>query len=248
MWFYRTGDGGRTWSVFKEPKQPYGGMMVDALAGRVWAVVSDGSLWSMNVSSDFGSSWTVVPGYGMPDNTSFLTLDLADKDHGLATVFGVQGTRTLQLTSDGGRTWHPADFGDARARVSSTAADPVAAKNLADEFEMMAVKDPPTSWNMLSAFSQKAFGGESAFATARTALAARTNYTYEVGSPTQSASQLSESTVGPEAWADLTASADISRAYAVAVTFPGTSEPAETIVVAPLSATGDWRVWLMPTP
>ena len=56
--------------------------------------------------------------------------------------------------------------------------------------------------------------------------------------------------LGIGAWNDLKASADMSRAYLVVVTFPGgsaTQEPPETLVVAPLSATGEWRVWFVPT-
>jgi len=102
----------------------------------------------MSESSDFGSTWTNASGFGMPDNTSFLSLDLIDRDHGIATVFVSTGTRALMLTSDGGQTWHPADFGGARSNVSSTSADPSAAKALADNFAMMADKDPQTAWNI----------------------------------------------------------------------------------------------------
>jgi hypothetical protein len=49
-------------------------------------------------------------------------------------------------------------------------------------------------------------------------------------------------------WGDLNALADMSRAYAVAVTFPGSSEPPETLVIAPLSTTGGWQVWTVTTP
>jgi hypothetical protein len=201
----------------------------------------------MTVSSDFGASWTDVPGLGMPDNTSFLTVGLIDKDHGVATVFAAPGQRSLMLTSDGGRTWHPADFGNARARVSSTSADPVAAANLAGNFETMSDKDPPTAWNMLSAYSQKAFGSEAAFASAQAALGQRTGYDYQLAAPSRGAELLSAQNLGPGLWADLTASADLTRAYAVVVTFPKSSEPAESLVVAPLSATGDWRVWVAPS-
>jgi photosystem II stability/assembly factor-like uncharacterized protein len=250
IWFYRTSDAGRTWTVVKQPRHyPLDALLGDnAAVGRVWATVGDGGLFNMTVSSDFGTSWTDVPGFGMPDNTSFLTVALIDKDHGMATVFASQGTRALMLTADGGRTWHAADFGNARAKVSSTSADPTAASNEAENYETMADKDPPTAWNMLSAYSQKAFASESAFATAEAALGTRTNYTYQLGDPTQGADALSGQNLGAGVLDDLTGSADLRRAYVVVVSFPGTSEPPETLVAAPLSAAGDWRVWVATMP
>jgi hypothetical protein len=152
------------------------------------------------------------------------------------------------LSSDGGRTWHAADFGDARAKVpANSAQDPVAAKNTAGTYAM-AGKDPPTAWRVLSSYSQRAFGSESAFETVEAALAKRTNYTLTFGEPTQSADLRNRLNLTPGVWDDLTAFADMSRAYVVVATFPGTSEPPETIVVAPLAITGDWRVWVVTMP
>lgn len=259
IWFYRTSDGGRTWSVSKEPRPyPLDPFAPNAAVGRVWAVIGIDSLFNLTISSDFGVSWTEVSGSGMPANSPFLTLEFVDRNHGVGTVFAGGSTscgsqcvtasgpsaRVLMLTSDGGLTWHPADFGDARARVSSTSADPVAAANLAANFEVMSTKSPPDAWNDLSAYSQKAFGSETAFATAEAALGQRTGYVYHLGTPGRGAEVLSAQSLGQGLWVDLSASADLARAYVVAVTFPGTSEPAELLVVAPLSATGEWRVWV----
>jgi photosystem II stability/assembly factor-like uncharacterized protein len=244
IWFYRTSDAGRSWSVVKKVTDfPMLDFPPSAAVGRVWAARMLGN-YNLAVSGDFGVSWTDVSGSGMPENTSFLTLDLIDKNNGMATVFGVQGTRVLMLTRDGGRTWHAADFGDARAKLGANSADPVAAANLAENYATMAMKDPPTAWNMLSAYSQRVFGSEASFATAEADLGQRTNYTYSLADPTQSAGTLSLQNLGPSIWADLAASADIARAYLVVVTFPGSSEPAESLVLAPLSATGEWRVWI----
>jgi hypothetical protein len=152
-------------------------------------------------------------------------------------------------SSDGGRTWHPASFGDARARVSSKSADPAAAGNLAEDYETMAIKDSPTAWNMLSSYSHRAYGSEAAFAAAETALGKRTDYSgYQLSQPTQSLDVLSQTNLGPAVWNDLNSFADITRAYVVTVGFPGTSEPQETLVVAPLAVTGDWRVWVVKVP
>jgi hypothetical protein len=249
MWFYRTSDAGRSWTLVKEPAGfPVMDFPPAALVGREWAVIGNRGLFSMTVSSDFGASWTDVPGSGMPENTSFIWVDFTDKDHGIATVFGTQGTRVLMQTSDGGRTWHAANFGDARAKLGANSGDPNAVKNVAVNYTTMATKDPPTAWNMLSSYSQRAYGSEAAFEAAMVGLGKRTNYALAMGEITNSAAAISQQKLGPGVWGDLSALADLSRAYAVAVSFPGSSEPPETIVIAPLSATGDWRVWVVTTP
>jgi hypothetical protein len=252
VWFYRTGDGGRSWALVKEPTKVAfpPGFELSAVVGSQWAVIDPAAsgLYGLTRSSDFGATWTNASGFGMPYNSAFLSLDLIDRYHGVATVFVSAGTRALMLTSDGGQTWHAADFGSARTNVSSTSADPSAAKALANNFAVMADKDPQTAWNMLSAYSQKAFGSESAFGTAEAALFARTNYAYQVGDPTQSAAALNQQNLGSAVLDDLTSTADRSRAWVVEVTFPGTPEPSETLAIAPLSTTGEWRIWVTPIP
>jgi len=262
-WFYRTADAGHIWSlVVKEQAMgpPMGGFPPGALVGKEWAVIgtlADG-FFGLLESSDFGASWTEVPGFGMPQNSAFSWVDFTDRDHAVAIVFAgsagntasaAPGTYTLMQSSDGGRTWHPASFGDARARVSSKSADPAAAGNLAEDHETMAIKDSPTAWNMLSSYSQRAYGSEAAFAAAETALGKRTDYSgYQLSQPTQSLDVLSQTNLGPAVWNDLNAFADITRAYVVTVSFPGTAEPQQTLVVAPLAVTGDWRVWVVKVP
>lgn len=251
VWFYRTSDAGRSWTVFKEPAQfPIDPLKPEALVGRQWAVVgTNRSLFGLTVSSDFGASWTDVPGFGMPEHTSFLWIDFTDKNHAVATVFAAPGSDALMLSTDGGLTWHAADFGDARAKVpANSAQDPVAARNRAEDFATMAAKDPPTAWNMLSSYSQRAYGSEAAFEASQAALYKRVSYSAQVGQPTQGADRVNRLSLGAGLWADMIAFADMNRAYVVAVTFPGTSEPPETLVVAPLSITGDWRVWVVRTP
>ena len=257
-WFYRTSDGGRSWTLVKHPSQnPMTGIpnpVPAALVGRAWAVVGTNTNgpFGLTVSSDFGASWTDVPGVGMPENGAFEWVDFADKDHAIATVNALPTSsyaRVLMLSSDGGRTWHPADFGNARANVpANSSLDPVAAGNIVDDFETMAIKDPSTAWNMLSSYSQRAFGGEPAFASEETALGKRVDYAYQLSQPTRPSDLSSESSLGPTVWADLNTFADLSRTYVVVVTFPGTSEPPETVVAAPLSATGEWRVWMVALP
>ncbi len=249
VWFYRTSDAGRSWNVFKKPTDfPMMDFPPAALVGRQWAARMLGN-YNLAVSGDFGASWTDVPGTGMRENTSFLSVDLIDKDHGIATVFGGPGTRVLMQTSDGGRSWHAANFGDARTKVpADSAQDRITAKGKAEEFTTMAFKSPPSAWGMLSSSSQRAYASETVFEAAQAALAKRANYALSMGEITNSTAAISQQKLGPGVWADLTTAADLSRAYAVAVSFPGSSEPPETLVVAPLAATGDWRIWVVATP
>ncbi len=247
VWFYRTSDAGRSWTVFKEPTElPPTSDFPGAIAGREWATT--GSFCSLVTSSDFGASWTAVQGSGMPENKPFLSVNLVDKDHGIATVFGGPGSRVLMQTADGGRTWHPADFGDARAKLGANSEDVNAVKNLAANYVTMATKDPPTAWNMLSSHSQRGYGSESAFGAAMVALGQRTNYALAMGEPTNGSAAINQQNLSAGVWGDLTAVGDLGRAYAIVVSFPSSSEPPETLVVAPLSATGDWRVWVVTTP
>lgn len=247
IWFYRTSDAGRSWTVVKEPTEfPMMDFPPAALVGRQWAV-RDLSLFGLTVSSDFGASWADVPGLGMPENTSFIWVDMTDKDHGVATVLAAPGALALMLSSDGGRTWHPANFGAAKTKVpSDSVGDAAAAKSLAGDFEMMANKDPATAWHMLSSYSQQAFGSYSAFEAAEAARGDRTDHTYLLGEPIANPRNLDWVYLVPGAWDDMARLADMSRAYVVRVTFSKDSETPRNLVMAPLAATGDWRIWVWP--
>jgi hypothetical protein len=85
------------------------------------------------------------------------------------------------------------------------------------------------------------------FAAAEAALNKSANYQFQIGDPTKIADLSSFSQTLRD---DLTKSAEMSRAYVVVVSFPRIPEPvvpSADMVVAPLAATGEWRVWA-PTP
>jgi photosystem II stability/assembly factor-like uncharacterized protein len=254
VWFYRTSDGGKTWTLAKTPSigPPMGNFPPGALVGKVWAAIgiTGNAFFGLRESSDFGASWTEVPGFGMPQNTSFIWVDFTDATHAAATTFAAPGAYALMLSGDGGRTWHAADFGNARAKVpSDPSRDPAAATMTVNDFEQAAYKaSPAMAWNMLSSYSQRAFGSEPAFESAMAALRKRTNYAYKVGEATHDATIRDRLNLTPGVWDDLTAFADLTRAYIVVVTYPGTSELPETLVVAPLTVTGDWRIWVVTMP
>jgi hypothetical protein len=110
---------------------------------------------------------------------------------------------------------------------------------------MMSTKDPRAAWIMLSSFSQRAYGSEAAFEAAESALGKRAGYSYRLGPPTQIMVALGQKGLAAAVWSDLNTFADTSRAYVIVLTFPGTSEPQQRLIVAPLSVNGDWRVWVV---
>lgn len=249
VWFYRTSDAGRSWTVVKK-STPWATTAIASgvLVGREWAIPDGGGLFGLAMSGDFGASWTDVPGFGMPQNGAFLSLDFADATHGAAVVSAVPGAsfaRSLMLSSDGGRTWHATDYGDARANVlANPTLDPAAAGNVADEFATITTKDPQAAWIMLSSYSQRAYGSEAAFEATEAALGNRTGNTYRLGPPARIVAA-GPAGLSSAVWSDLITFADTSRAYAIAMTFPGTSEPPRRLIAAPLSVNGDWRVWVV---
>ena len=250
VWFYRTSDAGRSWTLVKKPTLwPVASLPSTVLVGREWAVPGDGGPYGLTASGDFGASWADVPGFGMPENGAFQWVDFTDATHGAAVVSAVPGAsfaRSLMLSSNGGRTWHAADYGDARAGVPANATlDSAAAGNLADEFQTMSTKDPQAAWIMLSSFSQRVYGSEVAFEAAEAALDKRTGYSGKLGQPTQILVALGQKGLNSDVWADLTTFADTTRAYVIDLRFPGTSEPQQRLIEAPLSVNGDWRVWVV---
>ena len=104
------------------------------------------------------------------------------------------------------------------------------------------------AWQMLAPYSQQSFGSFSAFEAAEDALAKRTERRCQPGEATRNPGDLDRSKIGAGVWDDLTIHADMSRAYVVRVTFPGAGEPPQTFVVASLSSTGAWRVWVVGPP
>jgi hypothetical protein len=261
MWFYSTTDAGRSWTLVKKQIQILEYSDPIARLGREWTVTGTKPPAGLTVSSDSGVSWTDVPGLGLPVDSQvrplFAWLDFTDQNHAAALINYQAGAVTgnyLMLSSDGGTTWRPADFGSVKARVPANAAiDPATAKNTVDAFEGNARRDPAApyaaedtlrAWGMLSPYSQAAFGSMTAFESAETA----NTVLRQPGDARRGTDVFSEKNLGAALWKDLNANADMSRAYLVTETFPGSSLPMDTLVAAPLAATGEWRVWVVSTP
>ncbi|MCL2516340.1 MAG: hypothetical protein FWD85_10535 [Microbacteriaceae bacterium] len=83
---------------------------------RVLALVG-GALWSAP-SMSTGATWTKTTTTGLPAGTAFQPLALAFSSAKNGLVWVGDGTAAdLYATSDGGRTWSPADFGGAIASL-----------------------------------------------------------------------------------------------------------------------------------
>jgi hypothetical protein len=253
VWFYRTGDAGQTWTPTKMARTlPLVTGIANALVGKEWAVLNSDQFGGLAVSSDFGATWQNAAAYGLPDHSALMWVAFTDAGHAVgwvSTAGGNANGRAMMLSTDGGATWHAADFGDARAKVGPSAAqDPIAAAATARSFTAGSESNPQSAWRLLSSFSQRAYGGYEAFAAAEGVRYKKAGYNYQVGQPTQSGDARNRVDLGAALWDDMTNFADTSRAYVVVVSFTGTSEPSVTLVVAPLAITGDWRVWVATTP
>lgn len=227
-----------------------------AVLGRNRAILPVSGSTRLATSSDSGATWTEVPGLGLPAVGVYVSpfgwVDFTDVDHAAALInynptLSFNGTGPLMLSSDGGRTWRPADFGNSRATVPADAVlDPAAAENSANFYEEM-VRRPMTAdlqqgaWRLLSPFSQQAFGSYAAFVAAEPSILPKSP---KYGDPQRGSDVLNAQHLGADLWRDLQAHADMSRAYVVAVEFPDTSVGPDTLVAAPLSATGEWRIWV----
>jgi photosystem II stability/assembly factor-like uncharacterized protein len=106
--YYRTLDGGRTWSIVATvPRAVMGGTsFVDAT--HWYQLAADGA--SMEATADGGRTWTIV-GMVDPPGPKVTEVVMTDAQNGVAV-----GTDdgwslwSLYFTWDGGKTWQPADF------------------------------------------------------------------------------------------------------------------------------------------
>ena len=259
VWFYRTVDAGRSWTVTKRTRAlpPVAGTAAGtgtgtatagALVGKEWAVLGNDQFGGLAVSGDFGATWHDAPAYGLPDRSALTWLDFTEAGHAVgwvSTAGGSPSGRALMVSSDGAATWHAGDFGDARAKVGPNAAqDPVAVIATARSFAAGSESDPQSAWRLLSSFAQRSYGGYEVFAATEGARYKRAGFEFQLGQPTQSVEVRNRVSLGVPLWDDMANFADMSRAYVVVISFAGTSEPPVTLVVAPLSITGDWRVWV----
>jgi photosystem II stability/assembly factor-like uncharacterized protein len=260
LWFYSTSNGGRSWTLTMKQTRISESSDPIAVLGQTWAITGTGAPNALTVSHDAGASWTEAPGFGLPESTDvhpmFGSLDFSDRDHAAAAInYSAESGAALMLSSDAGRSWRPADFGAARAHVpANPGQDPATAQGTANSFENVARRDPAApyaaadtklAWQLLSDYSQKAFGSAAAFESAEIPV---TSTLAQYGDPQRGADVLSAQSLGESLWNDLTGKADMTRAYVVKVSFPGTSMAPDTLVVAPLSTTGEWRIWVVNMP
>jgi photosystem II stability/assembly factor-like uncharacterized protein len=103
--YYRTLDGGRTWSIVaRVPRAVMGGTaFVDAT--HWYQLAAEGG--SMEATADGGRTWAIV-GKVDPPGPKVTEVVMTDAQDGLAV--GTEDGWSLYFTWNGGKTWQPADF------------------------------------------------------------------------------------------------------------------------------------------
>jgi hypothetical protein len=102
------------------------------------------------------------------------------------------------------------------------------------------------AWFLLSPWTRRTIGSSTTFFDAehrRNAVAASAG---SIGAPTRDETELNARTLGSR-YADLSANADLGRAFVVPIT-PINGDPVVRVVVAPLRGGENWRVWLAVEP
>lgn len=242
---FTTSDGGQTWArAGSHDAWEMPGPNFSAITDRRWVVV-DG--WTVATTEDAGAHWTDVTMRGISQPRVLATTGFGDASHGFGWMaVGLLEGYPLYLTSDGGRTWAPAQFGSALEVPSQPpSVDEAAVRQLVDDFEVARSKAVwASAWAALSPWSQAQFGSESAFERWQEDLNARGWWQYEVTTISQGTSNTAQ--FEPALIANLQANGDETRAYLVAVfhaQLNGAPEAKETLIVAPLNG-GGWKVWL----
>ena len=103
--YYRTTDGGLSWSQIAAMTRPVGVAPV-FVAATHW-LQPDVAETDLQATADGGKTWTTLAQNGLAGSPVYW-LDTRDRTNGAAVDGGANGA--LFLTWDGGRTWQPAEF------------------------------------------------------------------------------------------------------------------------------------------
>ena len=249
---FRTTDAGRTWS--RIAATPRGISVTTILDATHWFGDSiTGTETSGVATADGGKTW-----HSGPSSTQAMKVGywFTDTLHGgfveMPGQFGLPA-RVLYLTSDGGVTWNPANFGTAGPSASQPTpeSDQMRAEGLVSVFDNSLFA--PTSgqssliWGSLSAYSQKEFGTAAAFEAKQKPYAVSVQGS---GGVTTDGSllltQADKATLGA-AYEDVIATADSGRARVVIVYYGDVSAPShkQIFIAAPLAGTENWRLWIV---
>lgn len=115
--FYRTTDGGRTWSKAGDlgSDVSYGPAVLDL---RDWLVAVQNST-GLEATSDAGTTWHPVITSGLPVDSQVTWIGGLDATHAAALVAGSSGLELL-ITADAARSWKPAVLGPTSASTTAS--------------------------------------------------------------------------------------------------------------------------------
>jgi hypothetical protein len=115
MWFLTTYDSGLNWVSEQGPQALADSLDAVAVVDQShWYVAQAGSVLHLYASDDGGRSWHEVKSSGFGSDWWVRWMAFSDPLNGVAEVGLGQkhpGANGLLITSDGGRTWTPANFG-----------------------------------------------------------------------------------------------------------------------------------------
>jgi photosystem II stability/assembly factor-like uncharacterized protein len=247
--FYRTTDGGRSWKADPPLDSPFGYGQTAIIDADHWLVSTQSAL---RETIDAGSTWHDLAASGLPSVSGVHLLGFTDPQHGAALVGlggSYLGASALFVTSDGGRSWRPGDFqsGGIAWSPPTPAQDAASAKQIAETFAVASDKGGwALLWDLLSPYSQAAFGSADVFQRYQIDSMGRPAGSYQVGAPVGGPDALRDSNFDAIR-ADLSQTADPSRAFRIVIAYSGgkPSPQEQVLVIAPLRA-GGWRIWLLP--
>jgi photosystem II stability/assembly factor-like uncharacterized protein len=247
--FYRTTDGGRSWKANPPLDSPFGYGQTAIIDTDHWLVSTPSAL---RETIDAGSTWHDLAASGFPSVSGVHVLGFTDAQHGAALVGlggSYLGASALFVTLDGGRSWRPGDFqsGGIAWSPPTPVQDAASAKQIAETFTVASDKGGwALLWDLLSPYSQAAFGSADAFQRYQIDLMGQSAGSYQVGAPVGAPEALFDSKFDAIR-ADLNQTADPSRAFRIVIAYSGGKPSAQeqVLVIAPLLA-GGWRIWLLP--
>jgi photosystem II stability/assembly factor-like uncharacterized protein len=260
--FYATSDRGARWTIAgrtgPSSQGPSSVAVSSAVLGpAIWlSETADGRLLR---TDDGGRTWRDLQPQGFAGLT-LIELDFVTAHIGWAVAVGSNGGcwelsgftcgnsgGILMATTDGGSSWTPISVGSDAAAAARQAADAAAALATVDLWEQARqTGDVDGAWQVLSIYGQQVFGSYAAFASAEQTYLNQSGNGSPKIYPFGPISSLDRATISEAILSDVSAVAELDRAFVAQVDQgPGALPASEELVVAPLKDGGAWRIWII---